>query len=883
MKPIQIRFACFGPYVQEQRIDFEILEKSGLFLISGETGAGKTTILDAICYALYGRSSGGQRGDMSVMRCKLAENHQETLTEFTFDNGGKRYRFTRSLKYGRKKLNDFHNCMVLEDGVYVPIFENPKATNVNKKAEEIIGLTYDQFRQVIILPQGQFERLLVSDSAEKEKILVSLFRADRWQRITDELAARVTEQDNTLKREKLRISSKLEEYGCANLEALTEKAQQQAEKSEELDAQKQQAQTELNASREALEKAALENRDFQELADSEEKLARLKKQEAMMEAEKALLALSDKAETLHPQYQAYRNADALLRQTKQRTAESIRQKDKTAQAVTKLEQTKQKQEESLPRYRQMKEEVILLENSRSIYAQLPEVQKQADNTAAVLHKAQKEAVDLETQFQKVEDGWLKAQRAQNEAIIAYQKAQTSYLRNIGSVLAKELIAGMPCPVCGSTEHPSPAKESGEQVTQEQVEALNRRMNEANDAVSRWLSRRNTADQKRLAAKQKLSTAEQEAAIAAQSLAGLRQQCFARIDSLEQLEKKISSHQKQIEGFEKTLESWQQDYNQAQADFLSAARQVEERQKAEGEAQQAFRTAQEAWNNALADAGFAEEADYRRADMVPAEKQRRKTQLIEFRLALSAAEDECTSRREALAGRMAPNLNAMRQELGMLEKRFQSLSEQSVLCKRNLETIQRDGEQLAQQLESYTAKRIQVDADLEFANRLRGRSGVSLQRYVLGVMLTAITVEANRLLSQVYGGRYRLFRTDSIAGAGRKGGLELEVYDSQNSQRRSVTTLSGGEKFLVALSLAIGLSTVVQAQGHGIRLEAMFIDEGFGSLDREAVADALEVLQGIQRSSGTVGIISHVETLAEIIPTQLVVEKGKHGSKMKVVG
>lgn len=182
MKPIQIRFACFGPYVQEQCIDFEELEKNGLFLISGETGAGKTTILDAICYALYGRSSGGLRGDMSVMRCKLAENHQETLTEFTFDNGGKRYRFTRSLKYGRKKLNDFHNCMVLEDGVYVPIFENPKATNVNKKAEEIIGLTYDQFRQVIILPQGQFERLLVSDSSEKEKILVSLFHADHWQR-----------------------------------------------------------------------------------------------------------------------------------------------------------------------------------------------------------------------------------------------------------------------------------------------------------------------------------------------------------------------------------------------------------------------------------------------------------------------------------------------------------------------------------------------------------------------------------------------------------------------------------------------------------------------------------------------------------------------------
>ena len=176
----------------------------------------------------------------------------------------------------------------------------------------------------------------------------------------------------------------------------------------------------------------------------------------------------------------------------------------------------------------------------------------------------------------------------------------------------------------------------------------------------------------------------------------------------------------------------------------------------------------------------------------------------------------------------------------------------------------------------------MDEDLEFANRLRGRSGVSLQRYVLGVMLTSVAAEANRLLAKVYSGRYQLYRTDEVAGSSRKSGLELEVYDSHTNARRSVTTLSGGEKFLVALSLAIGLSTVVQAQGSGIRLEAMFIDEGFGSLDREAVADALEVLQGIQRSSGVVGIISHVEQLTETIPTRIEITKGKQGSTCRVI-
>jgi exonuclease SbcC len=150
------------------------------------------------------------------------------------------------------------------------------------------------------------------------------------------------------------------------------------------------------------------------------------------------------------------------------------------------------------------------------------------------------------------------------------------------------------------------------------------------------------------------------------------------------------------------------------------------------------------------------------------------------------------------------------------------------------------------------------------------------------MLTSVTAEANRLLSGVYGGRYRLYRTDEISGRSRKGGLELEVQDNQTGQRRSVTTLSGGEKFLVALSLAIGLSTVVQAQGHGMQLEAMFVDEGFGSLDRESVADALEVLQGISRSSGIVGIISHVDQLAETIPSKIRITKGKDGSRCSVI-
>ncbi len=198
MKPVSVRFRCFGPYMDEQFVDFEELGSRGIFLICGETGSGKTTILDAICYALFGKSSGGLRQGIEVMRCKAAKAADRTLVEYIFDSGGNRYRFHRELRFGRKNLMEEDGCEILRDGVYVPLFQNPTATAVNKKAEEILGLTYDQFCQVVMLPQGKFERLLVSNSEEKERILTSLFQADRGNAIVLGVKARADEETKRL-------------------------------------------------------------------------------------------------------------------------------------------------------------------------------------------------------------------------------------------------------------------------------------------------------------------------------------------------------------------------------------------------------------------------------------------------------------------------------------------------------------------------------------------------------------------------------------------------------------------------------------------------------------------------------------------------------------
>lgn len=878
MKPVSVRFKCFGPYVEEQFIDFRELEKNGLFLICGETGAGKTTILDAICYALYGKSSGGLRGDISVMRCKLADKSEETLVEFIFDSDGKRYKFIRSLKYGRKNLNDSHNCLVLEGETYVPIFENPKATFVNKKAEELIGLTYDQFRQVIILPQGQFEKLLVSNSEEKEQILVSLFHADRWQRMAEELHRRVAEQDKTLNEEKVLISSKLRQYGCESLSQLEEKAGETQTLRDELKARTAAAEQAAAEQKSLWEQALLENQGFEVLKKLETDYRELKEKEAYYAVEEEILQSADAAERIRPKFTAWQDAKA-----KKLRAEGLLAQKTAAweQAERKLSEVQHKQEvhtAARNTYDEQKQQLTLLENARELYRSLAEKQRAVISAESALRTAGETLKKAEKQFGQKDKLWQQAIKAQDMAIRTWQQAQGLYLQGIGGVLAQRLEEGEPCPVCGSREHPQPAKAEDAHVSESELEQRNQAMNDANDASTAALNRRKTAESEKKEAETAFHQAEQTAKLTGADYESALARKISGIDTETALEMKIRALQRAVEDYEKKERQLTVDLADAQGSRKAALAEhqtaMEELTAAEG-----LHTAQLAlWQDALAGSGLGSEERFRAADMEPKERQRRTAALLRFRGDLTRAAEALEQQRTALEGKTAPDMEVIPGLLKAAEQAVKDSASALALAESNLKAITEDGKNLSGRIARYEAERETVNANLDFANRLRGRSGVSLQRYVLGVMLTSITAEANRLLANVYGGRYRLYRTDEIAGSARKSGLELEVYDSQNDQRRSVTTLSGGEKFLVALSLAIGLSTVVQAQGSGIRLEAMFIDEGFGSLDREAIADALEVLQDIQRSAGTVGIISHVEALAESIPAKIEIVKGARGSR-----
>jgi len=253
----------------------------------------------------------------------------------------------------------------------------------------------------------------------------------------------------------------------------------------------------------------------------------------------------------------------------------------------------------------------------------------------------------------------------------------------------------------------------------------------------------------------------------------------------------------------------------------------------------------------------------------------------FRAKLDNAREQLDEQQERVKHLTRPDMSALDGARSASAGALEEAQRSAALAQQRLSDMEKDEAALAARSQTYGEHKRLYEENQAFADHLDGRNGVSLPRYVLGVMLGAVTRQANLLLQSVHGGRYRLYRSDDNATGSRKRGLELEVEDSHSGTRRSVATLSGGEKFLVSLALAIGLSTVVQAQGSGVRMEALFIDEGFGSLDQGSIGDALEVLGHVQRSKGMVGIISHVDRLRETIPARIEITKTRTGSACRV--
>lgn len=876
MKPCTVEFQAFGPYAGHELVDFEKLAAKGLFLICGKTGTGKTMILDAITFALYGKSSGHGRDDFEAMRCTNAAFDVTTYVRFTFENNGIYYRFERRLERKRKNLSASYMVWQKdENGTWTALFENAKEKMLNEKAEEIIGLSYEQFRQVIVLPQGQFEKFLTSDSADKEKILTSIFGEEKWQAVAQLMFEEATERRQQLKSLQEQISNSLQEEACETLAELEAVIAQKKERLVTMETAYQEGACEKQI-RALRDRLALVSR-FQDLRRGKARVrAYEQKQHDRAEQEKRIQD-ARRAEKVKELLLELHRAEAAQaeRKTAVRAADQAagQAKQQAEQILLQVTAQQQKNDEIEEKKAQKIQLTAKITDYESIAALEQNFQKQRKAAESALQEAEQEKQVYESYAPKL----VMLHETYETDMEEHRKLLAAYLAGITGELAASLVEGQPCPVCGSREHPQKAVRTEADTSKEHVEEKRAEAEAVYQKLQQTMQKQEQA-KKKYEEKQRLAQELQLAKETAYTrLAEMQNNLIPEIGSLAELQKKLQQLTDEIGKDTEKLQSLTKMLEQANNTVAETAAKAELARQEEELTQKKQEAAMQAVAKGLSEHGFADIKEAEQLLMGEKELEGMRRQIADYDAGKKAAEEQVMRLQEELGRQKEPDEEACKTELARLEKQQEIYAKETAVLSETIRRLSEKADKLAQAGEGLEEKLLEAEQDLAFAKKLRGDAGTGLQRYVLGILFSSVIAAANRMLSMVHGGRYRLFRSDEKAQGSNKRGLELKVYDknSEEHEGRFVSTLSGGEKFLTSLALSIGMSTI--AQKSGIRIEALFIDEGFGSLDEDSITDAMQILDSIQQANGLVGIISHVQLLQERIPTKLRVEETEKGS------
>lgn len=885
MKPLYLELQAFGPYVEKQIVDFEKLSEKGIFLIKGKTGSGKTTIFDAMTFALYGGGSGEYeksktgRNDLEEWRCTQADDKTDTYVSFTFSVHGRKYRFTRKLVKKRVNLSaEYEAGEIDEDGNVIPFFENPKKDSLTRKAEELVGLTKEQFRQVVLLPQGQFERFLTASSDDKEVILQKIFDSGKWEKYAESFLKEAKARKDALTALNAEIKNSLSEENVGSLEELENLISLQAKELEEIKAKHKVFNGEEKQKQLAADIALFEQ--FKPLHGLLKEKAKLDGINDEIRQKKSAFEKAEKAESFRKSVEEYEKAEA----------ENIRREKELAALKKNLPAAEKKAEAAEEKFEQHEADspVEKLNKKLGEYDAKKADYESIDKLRNLFNKSVKIYTDAEKDFNKAS---VEYDNSKKKAAELYEKLsdceaeakafRERYFSGIYGEIAETLSDGEKCPVCGSVHHPAPAQKAPESVSKEDVEEKEQ---QAENARNEWKDadgKREKYESLKSEKEKVLETAKGEKVTAEKLLESAKEKLIEGIADYNALIAEEKKVRKAISDFLAESETLKEKSQSAEKELNELKSQISSAEKEAGSANETLVSAKKALDSSLKEAGYPDAQTVKNL-LVPSEaRSRMHTEIVEYDKACRDNRSEIESKEEALKDKTEPDsskFDVRREEINDENKLFVS---QSTRLSSDIEHMNRKLKNLSEKNEQYRNNILQAEEDFAFAKKLRGDTGIGIQRYVLAIMFNQVIAEANRMLEKVHGGRYRLFRTDDKE-SGNKRGLELKVHDNRSPEKngRSVSMLSGGEKFLVSLALSIGMSTI--AQKSGVQIEALFIDEGFGTLDDSSIQDAMKVLDSVRKSSGMIGIISHVAILEANIPTHLEIIKKDTGSRISVV-
>ncbi len=1019
MKPVTLTLQAFGPFAGRESIDFSRLGNNPLFLINGPTGAGKSSLLDAICVALYGHTTGAER-EPAQMRCDYADSALLTEVQLDFQLGETCYRVRRVPMQERpKKTGDGITIQQAEaqlwqlDAIHGDVLLVAKSvTDATNEIRTRIGLDVEQFRQVMVLPQGKFRELLMADSHEREKIFSQLFQTQIYTHIEEQLKEqalkikqKIGELQQTIKGILISVDVDTDAEINDELSLLTPALAITLQHKE--DAQHAQ----LQATK-AHDQAQSLTQRFEALAKKHTELAEQKNQQTLIDTQQRHLDAALSSQKIKPVYQSYQEkANALQILTKQlitsdqavadatTTKHEAEQHWQTAKTAFAEVESLTKQQIELEQYQGRVAELLTAQailttaeqhftlsqeevnkhvtNRDAVNAEQKSTEAHIKQTEQVLNSLASRQMDLEVyrvryeQRKQLEDKRGKQHElAQHEANLlnVHQRTQSAFdtmhttarqtelawHSGQAALLAQELQVDQPCPVCGSTVHPTPAHavKDAEIITKLHVDTARAKEEQARKALDIAKANYDSAhlDTASLGNEINQLTA-QLGTIAQQALTDLEQtyqtkqtevndlltlqtEYKQRIEhndtlkvQLSELQEKLAwsesqakiTHDKAItdratvhqleklvpaayrdaqvlshalEALRTKIKQLTETVTQTHTTFTEKSTALASalsnlatlNQQRDGLQHEATQT-ETAWTLALSTSMFANLTDFNAALLSDDAQQTLKSQIERYateRASLQGAVDQLEA---DLTGQSRPDENKIKAELADKKQAFTAYD--SAWQKQNARHNQlRDVQNKlanANKQDDVLADQYKIYGTLSAVANGQTEHRISLQRFVLGVLLDDVLIQASQRLRIMSKGRYQLVRKDDRTKGNKASGLDLDVEDTYSGKNRPVATLSGGESFMAALSLALGLSDVVQSYAGGIKLDALFIDEGFGSLDPESLDLAIRTLIDLQASGRMIGIISHVAELKEQMALRIDVVSGKNGSSIRTVG
>ena len=912
MRPLNLTLSAFGPYAGRMELNFETLGTGGLYLITGDTGAGKTTIFDAISFALFGEASGGSR-EPGMLRSKYADPGTPTEVKLTFRYAGKEYTVIRNPEYMRPKgrgdgmtKQAADAQLTLPDGKIIS-----KMRDVNTAIRDILGLDREQFAQVAMIAQGDFLKLLLADTKERQKIFRTIFHTDRYVALQEALSKEANRVKYQWDDTRQSIQQYIEGILCDDASAyapLIRQAKEGSLPTEEvlaaLDAllkEDQTSQKELDLRLQDTEKTLETVISQLTTAEAYYKTKVTLAREEAKEADAVLLLqqkqtdLEHRQETKPRQEQLTREItaldltlpdyDRLTELENSLTAAQLRQKKAEADALA-IQQKRQTLAEEITRLQEERKQLesIGAEKEKLLRQKQEQQQKQTDLQKLISDIAKYHA---QTELWKTAQTlYLAASDRASALMQEFDAKNRAFLDEQAGIIAAKLEEGKPCPVCGSLHHPAPARMAESAPSEEEVKrarkAYEKAAKEAETASSAAAreSAKVTALEEQLHRQMEIlpSTSDiPEAESSARSaVAVLRESLAALENDLLQISRKqerrvlldswIPGKEAERNSLEEACSSFREQIASSAASIQSLNEQI---------------------------TALKEKLSFDSKTAALAHRKQLDQERTALQIALEASEKAYTTCKDTLTALQASVAQLKQQLQSQTEIDLQSTqAEKSALSDRKA-GILKEQKAVHTRLTANTACRKNIcskSAELirleekqkwlralsDTANgSVRGKDRIMLETYIQTTYFDRIIARANVRLMKMTGGQYDLKRRKTADNLRSQSGLELDVIDHYNGTERSVKTLSGGESFKASLALALGLSDEVQ-MSTGIQLDTLFVDEGFGSLDPESLNQAYNTLSSLTEGNRLVGIISHVAELKERIDKQIIVTKEKSG-------